>query len=63
MDNSITNILEKTTSQLLVDTKADKTLNFYYDESRCAADELVRIWQGEESVVNLVDALKFDKHA
>ena len=62
MDKLITIILQETTNQLLEQTVSDKTLNFYFDKTRCAPDELVRIWQGEESVVKLGDALKFAKH-
>lgn len=60
MDKSIDATLRERTAELLHETVTDGTLNFYYDPNRCGIDELVRIWQGEESVIKIEDALKFN---
>ena len=60
MDKSIDAKLKERTAELLQETIENGTLNFYYDPNRCGIDELVRIWQGEESVIKIEDALKFN---
>lgn len=60
MDKSIDAILRERTAELLQETIENGTLNFYYDSKRCGINELVRIWQGEETVIKIEDALKLN---
>ncbi|SEF66467.1 hypothetical protein SAMN05421877_10285 [Sphingobacterium lactis] len=60
MDKSIDAILRERTAELLQETIENGTLNFYYDPKRCSINELVRIWQGEETVIKIEDALKLN---
>lgn len=60
MKDNFTEILQSETVALLKETAEDGTLNFYFDKDRCAEDQLVRLWKGEEKIVQIVDALKLN---
>ncbi len=62
MEIDINKIFEAKTTELLATTKNDGTLNFYFDNKRCKENEIVRIWENDEQIVLVHDALKFDRN-
>ena len=60
MEKDIAEILKSKTEMLLKETMRDGTLNFFYDQTLCRENELVRIWKNELEVVLIDDAVKFD---